>query len=127
MGLSDFHTRKAANDGIKVVLSLPNGNKSDHFLMIRGIDSDEFRRAETAKNRALIGINELSDDAKESLLNKIAIDLISSLVIGWSFDDEFIQLARSVYIINDERSRIKRKINDVFGSEFVEEKSYPEY
>ncbi len=44
-----------------------------------------------------------------------------------SFDDEFIQLARSVYIINDERSRIKRKINDVFGSEFVEEKSYPEY
>ncbi len=44
-----------------------------------------------------------------------------------SFDDEFIQLARSVYIINDERSRIKRKINDVFGSEFVEEKSYSEY
>ena len=44
-----------------------------------------------------------------------------------SFDDEFIQLARSVYIINDERSRIKRKINDVFGSEFIEEKSYPEY
>ena len=44
-----------------------------------------------------------------------------------SFDDEFIQLARSVYIINDERSRIKRKINDFFGSEFVEEKSYAKY
>ncbi|MDA8691687.1 DUF6165 family protein [Candidatus Pseudothioglobus singularis] len=44
-----------------------------------------------------------------------------------SFDDEFIQLARSVYIINDERSSIKRKINDIFGSEFVEEKSYSEY
>ena len=44
-----------------------------------------------------------------------------------SFDDEFIQLARSVYIVNDERSRIKRKINDIFGSEFVEEKSYSEY
>ena len=44
-----------------------------------------------------------------------------------SFDDEFIQLARSVYIINDERSRIKRKINDIFGSEFVEEKSYSKY
>jgi hypothetical protein len=44
-----------------------------------------------------------------------------------TFDDEFIQLARSVYIINDERSRIKRKINDIFGSEFVEEKSYSEY
>ena len=44
-----------------------------------------------------------------------------------SFDDEFIQLARSVYIVNDERSIIKRKINDIFGSEFVEEKSYSEY
>ena len=44
-----------------------------------------------------------------------------------SFDDEFIQLARSVYITNDERSRIKRKINDLLGSELVEEKSYAEY
>ena len=44
-----------------------------------------------------------------------------------SFDDEFIQLARSVYIKNDERSRIKRKINDMLGSELVEEKSYAKY
>ena len=44
-----------------------------------------------------------------------------------SFDDEFIQLARSVYITNDERSRIKRKINDMLESEIVEEKSYAEY
>jgi hypothetical protein len=44
-----------------------------------------------------------------------------------SFDDEFIQLARSVYITNDARSRIKRKINDMLGSELVEEKSYAEY
>ena len=44
-----------------------------------------------------------------------------------SFDDEFIQLARSVYITNDERSRIKRSINETFGSELVEEKSYSDY
>ena len=44
-----------------------------------------------------------------------------------SFDDEFIQYARSVYITNDERSRIKRKINELLGSELVEEKSYAEY
>ena len=43
------------------------------------------------------------------------------------FDDEFIQLARSVYITNDERSRIKRNINDMLGSELVEEKSYAKY
>lgn len=44
-----------------------------------------------------------------------------------SFDDEFTQLARNVYITNDERSRVKRKINDIFGSELVEEKSYAVY
>ena len=44
-----------------------------------------------------------------------------------SFDDEFIQLARSVYITNDERSRIKRRINETFGSELVEIKSYSDY
>lgn len=43
------------------------------------------------------------------------------------FDSEFIQLARSVYITNDERSRIKRRINDMLGSELVEEKSYADY
>ena len=40
-----------------------------------------------------------------------------------SFDDEFIQPARSVYIRNDEPSRIKIKIIDMLGSEIVEEKS----
>lgn len=40
------------------------------------------------------------------------------------FDDEFIQLARSVYITNDRRAEIKRRINDESGSALVEEKSY---
>jgi Family of unknown function (DUF6165) len=43
------------------------------------------------------------------------------------FDDEFIQLARSVYITNDERGRIKRAINLLLGSELMEEKRYPPY
>jgi hypothetical protein len=44
-----------------------------------------------------------------------------------SFDAEFIELARSVYITNDQRSDIKRAINLKLGSDFVEEKSYEEY
>jgi len=43
------------------------------------------------------------------------------------FDNEFIQLARSVYIKNDQRSVIKGKINKAFGSELVEQKSYSKY
>ena len=44
-----------------------------------------------------------------------------------TFDEEFIELARSVYITNDERSRIKRNVNETFGSQLIEEKSYSDY
>ena len=40
------------------------------------------------------------------------------------FDDEFIELARSVYITNDERSKIKKKINELTNSSFREVKVY---
>lgn len=40
------------------------------------------------------------------------------------FDQEFITLARSVYQTNDKRAAIKRQINDLTGSQLVEEKSY---
>ena len=43
------------------------------------------------------------------------------------FDGEFIALARSVYIENDRRAAIKRKINEILGSDIIEEKSYGSY
>ena len=43
------------------------------------------------------------------------------------FGPRFIELARSVYRTNDERSELKRRINDLAGSELVEEKSYARY
>ena len=43
------------------------------------------------------------------------------------FDEVFIELARAVYITNDERAAVKRRINEYYGSEFVEEKSYAKY
>ena len=44
-----------------------------------------------------------------------------------AFDAEFIELARSVYIENDQRARIKKDINLALGSAYVEEKSYEDY
>ena len=43
------------------------------------------------------------------------------------FDQRFIELARAVYVTNDERAAIKRRINTRLGSALVEEKSYKEY
>ncbi|ASR44177.1 MULTISPECIES: DUF6165 family protein [unclassified Luteimonas] len=44
-----------------------------------------------------------------------------------AFDADFVRLARSVYIENDERARIKKAINLALGSAYVEEKSYADY
>ena len=43
------------------------------------------------------------------------------------FDAEFVRLARAVYVENDERAAIKRRINVKLGSTIVEEKSYASY
>ena len=43
------------------------------------------------------------------------------------FDQEFIELARSVYFRNDERAAFKRSINVQQGYDLVEEKSYADY
>ena len=43
------------------------------------------------------------------------------------FDEDFIKLARSVYIENDKRAYIKKEINQKYNSDLVEEKSYKNY
>lgn len=43
------------------------------------------------------------------------------------FDDEFIELARSVYKENDKRATIKREINYKYDSNIIEEKLYKDY
>lgn len=43
------------------------------------------------------------------------------------FGPTFIDLARSVYKTNDRRAELKRCINELCGSQIVEEKSYAAY
>lgn len=43
------------------------------------------------------------------------------------FDNDFIELARQVYITNDKRSEVKNKINLALNSELTDIKSYAKY
>lgn len=43
------------------------------------------------------------------------------------FGDRFIELARSVYVTNDQRADVKKRINLYLKSDIVEEKSYQDY
>ena len=43
------------------------------------------------------------------------------------FDNNFINLARNVYLLNDKRALIKLNINNLSGSQIKEVKSYEKY
>ena len=68
--------------------------------------------------RALQAVNERLWDVE---------DLIRDKEAKQTFDREFIDLARAVYVSNDERAAIKKRINLQLGSRLVEEKSYKPY
>ena len=68
--------------------------------------------------RALQDVNERLWDIEDRIRDKEAKQ---------SFDRDFIELARAVYVCNDERAAIKRRVNVQLGSRLVEEKSYKPY
>lgn len=54
-------------------------------------------------------------------------DDIRACEAGKNFGEEFIRLARAVYITNDRRADVKKKINLLLGSDLIEEKSYTDH
>ncbi len=78
---------------------------------LAGLDLADLRRA-------LREVNERLWDIEDAIRDKERLG---------DFGAAFIELARSVYLHNDERARIKREINRLTGSALVEEKSYREY
>lgn len=68
--------------------------------------------------RALQNVNERLWDIEDRIRDKEAKQ---------SFDRDFIELARAVYLANDERAAIKKRINIQLGSRLIEEKSYRQY
>lgn len=51
-------------------------------------------------------------------------DQIRELESRKSFGAQFVELARSVYIVNDKRAAAKKELNIEYGSDLIEEKHY---
>ncbi len=98
---------KLAN--VKLELSLLERTWKDSGAAAHDVALDE---------RALENVNGRLWDIEDRIRDKEARQ---------TFDREFIELARAVYICNDERAEIKKRINRQLGSRIVEEKSYKQY
>jgi len=68
--------------------------------------------------------------AELQIVNEALWDIEDAIRIkerNQEFDNEFIALARSVYITNDKRCALKKRIDELLGSHITEEKSYEEH
>ena len=81
-------------------------------------DSGAADPAVTADEHALQRVNESLWDIEDRIREKEAQQL---------FDRDFIELARAVYVTNDQRAAIKKRISLQLGSRILEEKSYRNY
>ena len=79
---------------------------------------EKFKDELLSKYKELALINsqlwKIEDDIRECEKNK-------------NFGEKFVELARAVYFTNDKRSDVKKQINILTGSGFIEEKSYEDY
>jgi len=82
-----FYTREPANVGVRVPLFTPGGAPTEHWLQVRGIDSDAYRLAQAASRQRLMAAQ--ADPKKIESLDPDAerIELLSALVVAWSFPD----------------------------------------
>jgi len=127
-------------------IEVSNGEIIDKYTIL------EIKLSEIKDAKKLVNIkneyNALTPDVESmykeckdlSHLKKLQNDLLTVNKKLWKIEDDirecerandfgqtFIDLARAVYYVNDDRSDVKKEINVYTGSDLVEEKSYEEY
>jgi len=81
----------------------------------QAVDEDGEIAALTAELKSINeALWEIEDDIRDEERNR-------------RFGERFIELARAVYVTNDERANAKKKVNLHLNSSIVEEKSYQDY
>jgi Flp pilus assembly protein TadD len=99
--------------------------------------ADDEKRANVRRELALLERLAADEGLVGAAIERLGAELAEVNARLWSIEDairacdregdfgpRFVALARSVYVENDERARLKRAINALFGSPLVEEKSY---
>lgn len=92
-------------------------NVNSEYSLIKPL-ADKLIQAVQPQYESLLDINRLLWDIE---------DTIRELERSLDFGKVFIETARKVYQLNDERARLKKEINLITKSGLIEEKSYSDY
>ncbi len=111
------------------ILSIKSERMEDEAKLVNV--RHELEILSTTRDKDIPGSPELDElTAKLKTVNealwKIEDD-IRDCEAAKDYSQKFIDLARAVYVTNDERANLKREINMLLGSNIVEEKSYKPY
>lgn len=92
-------------------------NVNSEYSLIKPL-ADKLIQAVQPQYESLLEVNRLLWDIEDTIR-----DFERSL----DFGKGFIETARKVYQLNDERARLKKEINLITKSGLIEEKSYSDY
>ena len=118
--MEEFFTRQVANEGVRLPLFYPDGRKSEHWLIVRGIDSDAFRYAELKSKRKAIELAGINNDLERaSAIKDEELSCLAALIAGWSLDKELndenvVTLLREAPQIADAVNRFAAKRSEFF-------------
>lgn len=124
--MEEFFTRGIANEGVKLPLYHPDGTVSEHWLKVRGVDSDHFRAADTEGKRKVVVFAALKDpQEKAQAARDTELECIAALVADWSFPQECT--AENVVTFLTEAPQIADMVNRFAAhrAEFFSKKSLP--
>jgi hypothetical protein len=130
-------------EGLSVKIDISPGELIDKITILEIKSARMSDAAKLANVRHELGVLAAARDSQikpSGDLDRLTRDLKTVNETLWEIEDDirscerardfgkaFVELARSVYINNDRRAELKRKINDLLGAALVEEKSYEAY
>ncbi|QJP08409.1 hypothetical protein [Pseudomonas multiresinivorans] len=88
MRKEDFYTKPNADKGVKMQLMLADGRQSEHWLMVRGTDSDAFRKVKFEGARTMRDLPTSASDWDRAVArDEVVMNSLVSLVADWSFEE----------------------------------------
>lgn len=101
MRKEDFYTVPKANAGVKIPLTREDGKDTGHWLLVRGTDSEAFRKARFEGARVIRDLPEdTSVEERAKVMDGVILDNLVALVAGWSFDEPLAPDAVREFLTN---------------------------
>ena len=110
------------------------------ILRVKAVRIEAAKRPNVVKELALLEAVAAEELAEFGALAQLTAELEAVNARLWDIEEAkrdcerrqdfgptFVEAARAVYIENDRRAALKRRINEAAGSDLVEEKSYRPY